>query len=361
METFWDVKPSLRRLLADSLAQAAAALGQGNKAFLAPSFPGMTAPEDCRLIEAPLLVSPQSEGGEAESVTNWSEQGLLATRWPILIFVLDGECDMRFGVTPEMCKTLAVLPPNTGQYVVTARRNQFLFIPSHFPLPDGGGIHWERPDTQNAASTLMWLLPFATGCFVHFCRTQQQEHTLTKSIYLPVTRTFRLVEDVEREILSGQPQWRTITRNSLEILVALLQRHVASAQFELGFSRTLPRAERGTTPPNRPSHLALQLACTFIEDHLQESLLVSQVAGVAGISASSLNQLFRRHFQSSIAQYIISRRIERASTLLAETNLAVSQVALQSGFPRLEHFSRTFRRAAGLSPLAYRRRYQKNG
>jgi AraC-like DNA-binding protein len=235
---------------------------------------------------------------------------------------------------------------------------QFLLIPSHFPRPDGGGIHWERPDTQNAASSLMWLIPSPAGCFLHFCRTQGQEHTQTKSIYLPAARTFRLVEDVERELLGGQPQWRTIARDSLEILIAFLRRHAGAAQFELGIARTLPQTNRAALP-GHPSHQVLQRACAFIEDHLQEPLQVPQLAGVVGVSASGLNQLFRSHLQTSVAQYIISRRVERASTLLSETNLAVSQVAEQSGFPRLEHFSRTFRRATGFSPLAYRQRYQQ--
>src|SRR5690606_28424572 len=134
METLWDVKPNLRRLLLDGLAQAGGVLSGGAAEFLAPCFPGMVAAGDCRLLEVPPL--PEGRDEASEGVKRWPEHGLLTTRWPVLIFVLDGECDVRFGVTAEVRRRVPSLPAGAGQYIVTAHANQFLLIPSQFPRPD---------------------------------------------------------------------------------------------------------------------------------------------------------------------------------------------------------------------------------
>src|SRR5687768_6074072 len=125
MESLWDAKPSLRHLLIDGLGQAVKVLERGSQ-FMAPSFPGMTGADDCRLLEVPQLVEDNGSGNESEAIKRWPEQGLLATRWPVLIFLLSGECDMRFGVTSQVRRHIPALPPDVGQYVVSAQRGQFL-------------------------------------------------------------------------------------------------------------------------------------------------------------------------------------------------------------------------------------------
>jgi AraC-like DNA-binding protein len=205
----------------------------------------------------------------------------------------------------------------------------------------------------------MWFVFYPTGCFIHFCKTQGQEHSLSKSIYLATPHAFRLMEEGQAEVLQGRENWKAATLHYLGIVLLLLERDLSSAQVEVG-NVNLPReAQHKVQLLTYPPHPALQRACRFIEDHMHDALRAPQIASAAGVSTSGLNQLFRKHLQTSVAHYVICRRIERASTLLRETNLAVSLVATQSGFANREHFSRTFHRAKGLSPLAYRRSHQK--
>lgn len=358
MATLWDPKPSLRALLNNSLAEAAGALKQGGARFLAPSFPGMTGADDCRLIECPAFPERHAEDGQSATIERWPEHGMLTTRWPVVIYVLDGECDVRFGVRSEVRRQVPELASGVGQYVVTARRRQFLLIPSYFPRPDGGSSHWERPDVHNARSTLMWMIFFPTGCFLHFCKTDGVEHAQTRSAYLPVPRVFNLIEDLEGEVLGRALQWQTAARHYMELILLLAGRHTGSAQMELGIRTTLLESGGGTSPTRPTPHIALQHACRYIEDRLQEPLRTGQIAAAVGISTARLNELFRKYLQTTLSQYIIKRRIERASTLLRETNMAITLVATQSGFAHHEHFSRTFSRVTGLSPLVYRRRNQ---
>ncbi|HEX9602943.1 MAG TPA: helix-turn-helix domain-containing protein [Myxococcales bacterium] len=55
-------------------------------------------------------------------------------------------------------------------------------------------------------------------------------------------------------------------------------------------------------------------------------------------------------------QYLVGARLRRAARLLLTTSLPVTEVALEAGFGDLSNFIRTFRRAAGRSPRAFRLR-----
>jgi AraC family transcriptional regulator len=51
---------------------------------------------------------------------------------------------------------------------------------------------------------------------------------------------------------------------------------------------------------------------------------------------------------------LIKFRVERAKALLAEAELPLTEVGLQSGFSHQSHFTRLFRRFTGTTPLSYR-------
>ena len=59
----------------------------------------------------------------------------------------------------------------------------------------------------------------------------------------------------------------------------------------------------------------------------------------------------------TIHQEIDRVRIQRAKTLLAETNLPIKQIAQQAGFQTVQYLTRTFRRLTGDTPAAFRRRH----
>jgi AraC family transcriptional regulator len=94
----------------------------------------------------------------------------------------------------------------------------------------------------------------------------------------------------------------------------------------------------------------LKQVLLFIEDNLSEDLSLADVAEVAGLSVSHCKTLFRASVGLSIHQYVIRRRVERAASLLQESNLSISQVALETGFAHQSHLAMHMRRLLGTSP-----------
>ena len=52
--------------------------------------------------------------------------------------------------------------------------------------------------------------------------------------------------------------------------------------------------------------------------------------------------------------YFIQLKMQQACSLLAMTNLAVKEIALDVGYPDSYHFSRLFKKTIGVSPTEYR-------
>lgn len=73
-----------------------------------------------------------------------------------------------------------------------------------------------------------------------------------------------------------------------------------------------------------------------------------------GLSQSYISQLFKQETGSTINQYIISYRIDMASSLLLKTDRKISEIALSCGFPDQNYFAKLFKKCTGMTPTEYR-------
>ena len=88
----------------------------------------------------------------------------------------------------------------------------------------------------------------------------------------------------------------------------------------------------------------------FIRTHLDQDLSLVDLARVAAISVSHLKVLFRRTFGTTVHQYVIHRRVERAKVLLSLGEMPASQVALEAGFAHQSHMAQCMKRVLGITP-----------
>jgi AraC-like DNA-binding protein len=93
----------------------------------------------------------------------------------------------------------------------------------------------------------------------------------------------------------------------------------------------------------------------MIEARYREPLDVPALARAAGMSRAHFSREFRRAFGETPHQYLLTRRLERATALLCHTDLRVLDVCLGVGLASVGSFTTSFTRAYGMSPTAYRR------
>lgn len=83
---------------------------------------------------------------------------------------------------------------------------------------------------------------------------------------------------------------------------------------------------------------------------------VPRLAKVSGVSEAHFARSFKDAFGVPPHRYLLTRRIERAKALLRDTDLAITEIAFQTGWDSLGSFGRTFRDITGESPRALRAR-----
>lgn len=91
-----------------------------------------------------------------------------------------------------------------------------------------------------------------------------------------------------------------------------------------------------------------------IDREFASPLNVEDLARGVHLSAGHLSREFRRVFGESPYSYLMTRRIERAMTLLRRGDLSVTEICFAVGFSSLGTFSTRFTELVGVPPSAYR-------
>lgn len=101
----------------------------------------------------------------------------------------------------------------------------------------------------------------------------------------------------------------------------------------------------GSTAP-----AVLKQAIKLMEDHLEEALSIPQLCKRIKISQRQLDRLFAQFVRKSPVLYYRDIRLDRARSLVTQTDMRLSEIAVASGFSSQAHFSRAYRERFGLAP-----------
>lgn len=110
-------------------------------------------------------------------------------------------------------------------------------------------------------------------------------------------------------------------------------------------------------PPARPTRADTQRiveAMLHLDDHSGDALTLGEIATHAGTSPFHFLRTFRTLLGVTPHQYLVRRRLAQAAAMLLDTHAPITAIAYDVGFGDLAHFIRTFGRAFGCSPRAFR-------
>jgi AraC-like DNA-binding protein len=96
------------------------------------------------------------------------------------------------------------------------------------------------------------------------------------------------------------------------------------------------------------------LVAEIMEAHFRYNLSLHEYAKLCHRSLSSFKREFQVQFQESPGKWLLQRRLNYSETLLRNSSMNVTEIAFESGFKDVSHFSRVFKARFGVPPLAYR-------
>ncbi|MGB7924066.1 MAG: helix-turn-helix domain-containing protein [Pyrinomonadaceae bacterium] len=157
-------------------------------------------------------------------------------------------------------------------------------------------------------------------------------------------RLVRLARDVADELLQEEAGQEVVVAALMEqITIHLLRRHSnVRRSDELELSRVGLVDRR------------IRRAVELMHAHLDRDLPLEEIAAAAYLSPFHFARFFKKVTGASPHAYLATLRAARAQTLLAETDLSVTEVSARVGYSSPSHFTKAFRQATGLTPRAFR-------
>jgi len=99
---------------------------------------------------------------------------------------------------------------------------------------------------------------------------------------------------------------------------------------------------------------AMRRVQEYMKAHLGESIDLSMLAGVAGLSVHHFARQFKQSIGVAPHHYLTQKRVERAQEMLAQTALSLSEIAYATGFADQSHLALHFRHMLGTTPREFR-------
>ena len=133
--------------------------------------------------------------------------------------------------------------------------------------------------------------------------------------------------------------------NDIEFLASLIQQEI--------YYRLLSAEQGGKLRQlvvNGSHTHRIAQATDWIKAHLNESIMVENLASMCGMSVSGFHQHFKEITQLSPLQYQKSLRLMEARRLIKMHGAQISQIAMQVGYESPSQFSREYKRLFGVSP-----------
>jgi AraC family transcriptional regulator len=157
-------------------------------------------------------------------------------------------------------------------------------------------------------------------------------------------RLARLARDLADELAYEKPGQEVVVAALVEQLTVHLLRHHTNVRRsdELELSRVGLVDRR------------IRRAVELMHAHLDRELPLEEIAAAAYLSPFHFARLFKKLTGASPHAYLATLRVERAQTLLAETDLSIAAVSIRVGYASPSHFTKAFRQTVGLTPRAFR-------
>ncbi len=318
-------------------------LSPGQFVIAAPTMEEMEKISPLPLTSYPIkgkreLVNAAEYSGEV--VAHWRDAGLLETKTAMLLFVLNGQADLR-----------------CGDYVLHAPRGTAVFIPAGVPRWDGKYLYPLRPDGPGRISDNLLFNSRFGLMQMWFNHYRSDGHSISNVMFIRNYELARLLEQIQHEAAAAEFGadkccWHLLNLFVLQVQRELKTQHNVSA---VGWPNVRNPGSSASLDYN-----PIVKAQQYIEAHLHHQLTQDKVAKIVRLSRTQFIKRFHRETGQTFHQYVTAHRMELLKILLRDSNYPVSVIMHIVGYRSRAHLYRAFVKHTSLLPLEYRKQHRQN-
>lgn len=104
----------------------------------------------------------------------------------------------------------------------------------------------------------------------------------------------------------------------------------------------------------------VEMAMDYVRKHYMDPISLTDVAEMTHLSPNYFSTLFRKRTSLRFMEYVLQIRLEKASEMLANTDMYVYEIANACGYEDVRYFVRVYQKAYGISPANFRRCFRKD-
>lgn len=138
---------------------------------------------------------------------------------------------------------------------------------------------------------------------------------------------------------------------NVSILITIIWRQLLKSLSTIDFTpnkKDIERQER------------VQVMLVYIHTHYADDLSLKDIADAGTMSIAQCNRCFNKMLNVTPYEYLIQYRLQKATNLLKDATLNVTEISEIVGFNNVTHFIQVFKKIYGISPKKYRMMEDQN-
>ena len=244
---------------------------------------------------------------------------------------------------------LEIIYVKSGNLTVNISGENYLGTPGDSFVVSPGILHFMGSQTGDV-DYFTFLFPLK---YISFCTEDMLDDKLLAPLrngHLMISQEIRdaakdLCEQLAEIYMAKIAKKESEITAQIKIKIILLQ--FLLRMWEMGFVIENNKSGRNTVEKEMIS---------YIQQSFAGEISLKEFGEQFHLSEKYVSRYFKEHFHITLSKYVTYLRLEHAKQLLQNTDIPVTEVAMQSGYQNVSYFIRSFKKTYGVSPLKYRKK-----
>lgn len=183
--------------------------------------------------------------------------------------------------------------------------------------------------------------------------------TTLLSVFKSLNRVILRIREIEDPYAVVGPKWMKMS-TALDRLSSGSPSKEPALMIELlemlSDDKDLVRILKATPCDQLTLSQKLEKIDRYIESNVYGKVSLDSVSAYLGMNRTYFCIFFKKHYGKGFADYLNDMRVRKATKLLTDRDMHISDIARECGFKTAPYFTRAFRRSLGMSPAEYRKK-----